>query len=176
MTKSSYQNRLTKMLTHINWCNPTLLFINLLREEGIETSQVHEDSMLSYYIDYYLAQYNNGNFSQFAWNSKWSKELNEAIETGLIKIGAQKHLELFLEQSEKVNRLTDSELKTFLENEYFGENPIRDSIKNDDFYNLEEDLIVLNSKWLKNHPDLKVLSIDDMFAELEKFIGRAIER
>jgi hypothetical protein len=36
--------------------------INLLGEEGVEEDQIHEDSIISYYVDYYFWQYKNGNF------------------------------------------------------------------------------------------------------------------
>ncbi|MFZ4931072.1 DMP19 family protein [Chryseobacterium sp. Mn2064] len=150
--------------------------VNLLNEEGIAEEDMHEDAVMSYYVDYYVAQYKNGNFSQFVWNSGWSEELNQMIEESLKKIGAEKHLELFQDQCSKVKQLNDEQLEMFLEGEYFGLNEIRDSLKNDSFYTLEEDLTALHSQWLKNHPDLKVLTIDEMFAELEKWIGRKIER
>ena len=148
--------------------------INLLRDEKIDPKFFHSDSKISYCVDYYLAQYKNGNFSQFVWNSKWENELNDDIASGLKKMGAEKHLKLFFEQSEKVNTLSKTELQDFLQSEYFGDNPTRDFLNNDQFYNLDEDLIALNSQWLRNHPDLLVLSINDMFMELEKFIGRKI--
>src|SRR5690606_29231634 len=89
--------------------------VNVLREEGAEIEQIHNHAMLSYYVDYYLAQYKNGNFSQFVWNTKWSDEVNEQIAIGLEKMGAEKHLDFFLEQCENVNNLSDEELDSFLE-------------------------------------------------------------
>ncbi|MGU3373517.1 DMP19 family protein [Chryseobacterium sp. M5A1_1a] len=53
--------------------------VNLLNEEGVDKENRHEDSVISYYVDYYLGQYTNGNFSQFVWNSGWSPELNKTI-------------------------------------------------------------------------------------------------
>ena len=150
--------------------------INVLREEGTEIDQIHDDAMLSYYVDFYLAQYNNGNFSQFVWNTKWSNELNEEIKMGLEKIGAVKHLALFNLQCEKVVNLSEEELNSFLESEYFGENKTRDLLKNDTFFDIDENLIELNSQWLKNYKDLWVLSIDDMFEEIENFVGHKIEK
>jgi len=150
--------------------------INVLREEGTEIDQIHDDAMLSYYVDFYLAQYNNGNFSQFVWNTKWSDELNDEIKIGLEKIGAIKHLALFNLQCEKVAQLSEEELNLFLESEYFGENKTRDLLKNDTFFDIDENLIELNSQWLKNHKDLWVLSIDDMFEEIENFVGHKIEK
>lgn len=150
--------------------------VNLLNEEGFEERNMHEDSIISYYLDYYFAQYSNGNFSQFVWNSGWSPELNRDIEEGLRKIGAQKHLDLFLEQCSKVENLEKGELEKYLESEYFGTNKTRDKLKNSSFYSLEEDFITLHSQWLKNHPDLLAFPIDEMFSELEKLVGRKIDR
>jgi hypothetical protein len=54
---------------------------------------------MSYYLDYYTSQYTEG--TQLC--SGWNKELNELIE-GLTLIGAEKHLELFQQQSKsKIN-------------------------------------------------------------------------
>ncbi|MBP2619367.1 DUF4375 domain-containing protein [Chryseobacterium jejuense] len=150
--------------------------VNLLNEEGFEVENMHEDSIIGYYLDYYLAQYSNGNFSQFVWNSGWSPELNRNIEEGLRKIGAQKHLALFLEQSSIVENLEEGELEKYLKSEYFGPNKTRDKLKNSSFYSLEEDLIVLHSQWLRNHQDLQVLPLEEMFSELEKLVGRKINR
>ncbi|MBV8326245.1 hypothetical protein [Chryseobacterium sp.] len=150
--------------------------VNLLAEEGVETENQHEDAVTSYYVDYYLWQYKNGNFSQFVWNSQWSPVVNGMIIKGLTKIGASKHLELFFEQSSKVESLQEGVLQKFLESDYFGSNVTRDQLNNDSFYNLEEDLIVLHSYWLKNHSDVQVLAVDDMFSALEKVVGRTIAR
>ena len=156
--------------------NSNISVVNLLHEEGVGEENMHEDSITSYYIDYYVSQYKNGNFSQFVWNSGWSPELNRIIEEDLKKMGAQKHWELFLEQSSKVENMEEGEKEKFLESEYFGPNNTRDILKNDSFYSLDENLTELHSQWLKNHPDLKVLSIDEMFSQLEKWVGRKIDR
>jgi hypothetical protein len=59
---------------------------------------------MSYYLDYYTSQYTEGNFAPIVYNSGWNKELNELIEEGLTLIGAEKHLELFQQQSKsKIN-------------------------------------------------------------------------
>jgi hypothetical protein len=40
---------------------------------------IHEDALMSYYLDYYTSQYTEGNFAQFVYNSHWNEELNELI-------------------------------------------------------------------------------------------------
>ncbi|MDR6764111.1 hypothetical protein J2Y38_004340 [Flavobacterium sp. 2755] len=150
--------------------------INLMREEGVDDEFIHEDALTSYYLDYYYSQYTEGNFSQFVYNSGWNKELNELIEEGLALIGAEKHLELFLEQSKKVKLISNIKLGKFLKAKLEGVNPIRDSLNNDTFFELEENLAELNANFLKNHPDFEVLSVDEMFADLEEYVGHEIKR
>jgi hypothetical protein len=154
--------------------------INLMREEGVNDDLIHEDALMSYYLDYYVSQYTEGNFAQFVYNSGWDKELNELIEEGLALIGAPKHLELFQQQSKKVKLMSSVKLNKFLKGKLEGVNPIRDLLNNDTFFSPEisgeENLVTLNANFLKTHPDFEVLSVDDMFAVLEEFVGHEIKR
>lgn len=150
--------------------------INLMREEKIEDEFIHEDALMSYYLDYYYSQYVLGNFSQFVHVSGWNTELNELIEEGLGLIGAQKHLELFQQQSKKVKLMSSVKLNKFLNGKLEGVNPTRELLNNDIFFKLEENLVSLNANFLKSHPDFEVLSVDDMFATLEEFVGHEIKR
>ncbi|MFH7016037.1 hypothetical protein [Flavobacterium sp. FlaQc-47] len=150
--------------------------INLMREEGVDDEFIHEDALMSYYLDYYYSQYAEGNFAQFVHKSGWNKELNELIEEGLALIGAEKHLELFQQLSKKVKLMSSVKLNKFLSGKLEGVNPTRDLLINDTFYEIEENLITLNADFLKNHPDFEVLSVDDMFATLEEYVGHEIKR
>lgn len=156
--------------------NSNISVINLMREEGTDDDAIHEDALTSYYLDYYASQYAEGNFAQFVYNSRWDKELNELIEEGLTLIGAEKHLELFLAQAKKVRLMSSVKLNKFLSGKLEGVNPIRDSLNNDTFFELEENLVVLNADFLKSHPDTEVLSVDEMFETLEAFVGHEIKR
>ena len=151
-------------------------FVNLLLEEDMPWEQIHPDALASYYLDYYDSQYRNGNFSQFVYNSGWDADVNSIIEKGLEQIKAPLHLQLFREQVAVTNSLTRQQLEQFLDGGYFGENPLRNMLKNDRFFQLQEDISELNAAWLINHPDIKVLSIDGMYEEAEKLVGRMIER
>jgi hypothetical protein len=150
--------------------------INLMREEGVNDDLIHEDALMSYYLDYYYSQYATGNFAQFVHNSGWDKELNELLEEGLALIGAEKHLELFKQQSKKVKLMSSVKLNKFLKGKLEGVNPIRDLLNNDTFFEIEENLVTLNANFLKSHPDFEVLSVDEMFAVLEEFVGHEIKR
>ena len=150
--------------------------INLMREEKIDDDLIHEDALMSYYLDYYTSQYTEGNFAQFVYNSHWNEELNELIEEGLTLLGAVKHLELFQQQCKKVKLMSSVKRDKFFKSKFEGVNPIRDLMNSDTFFEIEENLVQLNAAFLKSHPDLEVLSVDDMFATLEEFVGHDIKR
>lgn len=150
--------------------------INLMREEKIDDEFIHDDALMSYYLDYYYSQYATGNFAQFVHQSGWNAELNELIVEGLALIGAHHHLALFQQQSKKVKLLSSVKLNKFLKGKLEGVNPIRDLLNNDTFFELEENLVTLNANFLKSHPNFEVLSVDEMFATVEEFVGHEIKR
>lgn len=152
-------------------------FINLIRDEGgLMGEVIHPDAILSYYVDYYLAMYKNGNFSQIVWNTQADFEFFETIAIGLEKMGAVANLTLLTKQVEVLKGIDDVVLEAFCESDYFGTNPTRDLLKNDDFYDLKEDLVDLNAKWLRAHADLDVLSIEGMYQRAELLLDKKIER
>ena len=156
--------------------NSNISVINLMREEKIDDDLIHEDALMSYYLDFYVAQHVDGNFAQFVHRSGWNKELNELIEEGLALIEAPKHLELFQQQSKKVSLMSSVKLNKFLQGKLEGVNLTRDALNTDTFFEIEENIVALNAAFLMSHPDLEVLSIDDMFATLEAFVGHEIKR
>jgi len=156
--------------------NSNISVINLMREEKIDDDFIHEDALMSYYLDYYTSQCTEGNFAQFVHNSKWNLELNELIEEGLQLLGANQHLELFQQQCKKVSLMSAVKRDKFFKSKLEGVNPIRDVLNNDTFFEIEENLVHLNAAFLKSHPDTEVLSVDDMFATLEEFVGHEIKR
>jgi hypothetical protein len=156
--------------------NSNISVINLMREEKIDDDLIHEDGIMSYYLDYYNAQCTEGNFAQFVYNSGWDKELNELVEEGLALVGAEKHSEFFQQQSKKVRLMSSVKLNKFLKGKLEGVNPTRDILNAQSFAAIEEDLVALNANFLKSHPDTEVLSVDAMFAVLEGFVGHEIKK
>ncbi|PPU98746.1 hypothetical protein XhyaCFBP1156_04985 [Xanthomonas hyacinthi] len=71
-----------------------------------------------------------------------------------------------------MEQMDDATLQAFMDGDYFGDNPARDALDrhSEAFYALAqaEDLIALNSAWLRAHPQLVVLSIAQMQAEVER--------
>lgn len=156
--------------------NSNISVINLMREENIDDDLIHEDALMSYYLDYYTSQYTEGNFAQFVYNSRWNLELNELIEEGLQLLGAHNHLALFQQQCKKVQLMSNVKREKFFKSKLEGVNPIRDLLNNDTFFEIEENLVALNAHFLKNHPNTEILTVDEMFAVLEEFVGHEIKR
>ncbi|MDM1407370.1 DUF4375 domain-containing protein [Myroides sp. DF42-4-2] len=161
-----------------------ITFINLIREE-VETEDPEEDNVdeliphdafLSYYVDYYLSQYENGNFSQFVYNTGADLELIDWIIEGLEKMGSVEHLALLKKRLDVLENMDEAVLEAFIESDYFGTNPTRDILNDDDFFKIEEDLIELNANWLKQHSELLALSIDEMYDYAEQLLGKKVER
>jgi hypothetical protein len=146
--------------------------VNALFGEHLRADEIAPDALRSYYVDYYLAQVNNGGFSQFVYNSRWSLLMNGFIREGLAAMKAVEHLALFNDSAALVDRLGADRLQAFFESEYFGSNAERDALdaNNDRFYELSEteDLIALNAAWLRSLPGLTVKTMDEIKAEIAR--------
>src|SRR5258706_8129127 len=74
-------------------------FVNALLEAYLHPDEVAPDALRSYYVDYYLAQQNNGGFSQFVYNSGWDSRVVSCVREGLETMGANRQLTLFEESA-----------------------------------------------------------------------------
>ncbi len=146
--------------------------MNVLRTEGIGYESIHPDALKSYFVDFYLTQLKKGGFAQYVFTSRWYPTLIKYLESGLEAIGATKHLETFKERKAFIDQINEDELNGFLNSPPHLENPIKEKINTVNILSIEEDLISLNSNWLKNHPDLKVVPHESMYFEIEKAIGK----
>ena len=137
-------------------------FVNALFAELLKPTEISRDALLSYYVDYYLAQVGNGGFSQFVYNTGWEPEVITIVKQGLTAIGATRHMALF-EKGESLVARKPSMLSKFLSGEYFGANKDRDRYDaiTKQFYalNESENLHQLNETWLKSRPGLCVVPI-----------------
>jgi hypothetical protein len=147
-------------------------FLNALFAEYIGTEEVSRDARLSYYVDYYLAQMNNGGLSQFVYNSHWDAGMVGSIREGLEAMNARRNRALFEEGATLVSSLGEADLERFLASEYFGDNRLRDGLASIDerFFALQqdEDLIRLNAAWLRRHPKLVVISTGELANEVAR--------
>ena len=146
--------------------------VNALFGEHLTADEIAPDALRSYYVDYYLAQVENGGFSQFVYNSHWSPLMNGFIREGLAAMKAVRHLALFNESAALVEDMEADRLQTFFESEYFDTNPTRDALdaNNERFYALSEseDLVALNAAWLRSLPNVKVETADEIRAEVAR--------
>lgn len=152
-------------------------FVNALLEECLELPEVSPDALRSYYADYYVAQMNNGGFSQFVYNSRWDEDVIRLVREGLAAIGAHRQLSLFERGEQLVAGLGVRRLRRFIKSEYFGENKERDELNriDEEFQSISEmeEIVALNSAWLRQLPNLVVLD-DQQIAALAKRRGREL--
>ena len=122
----------------IIWSN--IGFLNALQGEYLRKDELSPDALLSYYVDYYLAQVNNGGFAQFVYNSSWHPVLIQYVRDGLEAMGATEHLALFNQSAVILDSLGPDGVEKFLDGEFFGENSERDTLNafNDRFYALNK--------------------------------------
>ncbi len=147
-------------------------FLNALFGEHLWAEEVPADGLRSYYVDYWLAQLNNGGCSQFIYNTQWNQQVVTLVREGLTAMGAQGHLAILERCAQQVERLSQEQLTAYFASDYFGENSTRDKLNapNDAFFALEKTtpLLALNAAWLRTHPALVALSEDEMTAEAQR--------
>ncbi|MBP2546122.1 DMP19 family protein [Acinetobacter guillouiae] len=150
--------------------------LNGLFEHYVEYDEVSAEALYSYFVDYYLAQVNNGGFSQFVYNTGWDAFMVKHVREGLKAMNATAHSALFEQSADLIDQFSDEQLEQFLEGEYFGENEQRDILNafDDQFYALNdsEDLIEINSRWLKQHPKLQVVDEDQILTIVEQVAAK----
>jgi hypothetical protein len=146
--------------------NSNISVINLMREENWRwlDSRRCVDELLFRLL--HLPIYRR-EFCSFVY-SRWNAELNELIEEGLQLLGAEKHLELFQQQCKKSNWWAVNEINSSNRNWRRKSNTRFDEQRH--FWNRRK--LSATQSFLKSHPDLEVLSVDDMFATLEEFVTR----
>lgn len=137
-------------------------YVNGLLEANYLQDEIPVEAFLSYYVDYYLQQTLNGGVSQFVYNSNWNPQVIEFVKNGLRELKAEKNLELFSKIISAVSPL-GNDLTEYLNGDYFdSRTDIRDLLDefSDEFYDLQdkEDLVELNHNYIRNLPNLEVLS------------------
>lgn len=157
--------------------------VNALLERLVEYEEITPEALKSYYVDYYLAQVQNGGFSQFIYNIGCDGEIIEYVRQGLTDMQAREHAALLEKSLSIIDGFSEEQLDAFLESEFFGENAERDQLNafNDEFRTLNEreDLVEHNSRWLKQHPQLQPVSeeaLDEHFDEIAAKIPDFEER
>lgn len=147
-------------------------FINAQLDQWLRPDEIAAEAMCSYYVDFYVAQVENGGFAQFVYNCNADPVVLDQVGRGLKAMQAPRHAALYTASRALLEQMDDDTLQAFMDGDYFGDNPARDALDRhgDAFHALaeQEDLIALNSAWLRAHPQLVVLSIAEMQAEVER--------
>ncbi len=147
-------------------------FVDALFAQFLTAEEITPDALRSYFVQYYLAQMENGGFAQFVYNSGWDANVMSKVRDGLRTMGARMHQAVFLEGIAVVTRLGDEVLDDFLARDYWGDNPVRDLLGNvtDQFAKAceVEDVAVKNATWLRGHAKLRVVSRDEMESEVAR--------
>jgi hypothetical protein len=150
-------------------------FVNSLLDGQFKAEELSANALRSYYVDYFLCQVENGGFSQFVYNSRWNPKVIELVHEGLSAINARLHLDVLEEGMNQVEELGEAGLEAYFASEYFGENEVRDDLNepNDRFVEASksEDLFVLNAAWLRQRPDLVVLTAEQIQEEIRRRKG-----
>ncbi len=150
-----------------------IAFINLLFEEYLKLDEISPDALRSYYVDFFLAQFENGGFSQFVYNTNWDPEVVAYVREGLQAMKAKRYLKAFDKGAKIVESFGKEGLKAYLNGEYFGENEDRDELgETDEAINAageKEDIAQLHFDWLSKHPQLFPLQTEeDLKAEARR--------
>jgi hypothetical protein len=147
-------------------------FINAQLDQWLRPHEIAADAMCSYYVDFYVAQVENGGFAQFVYNCNADPLVLDQVGRGLQAMQAPRHAALYAASRTLLEQMDEDTLQAFMDGDYFGDNPARDALDrhSDAFFALAEaeDLIALNSAWLRTHPRLVALSIEEMQAEVQR--------
>ena len=147
-------------------------FVDALFAEFLTAEEIAPDALRSYFVQYYLAQMDNGGFAQFVYNSNWDPNVVSKVRDGLRTMGARMHQAVFLEGVTTVRQLGQEALDAFLSRDFWGDNPVRDRLDavTEQFVKAGEveDLAARNAEWLRAHPNLQILTRDEMEAEVAR--------
>jgi hypothetical protein len=138
-------------------------FVNDLRRAYYHLTELPQDAVNCYYVDYYLQQVENGGVSQFIYNSRTDPVIFIAIRAGLANMHAQRHLRLF-QQVERHTHSLGTRLTQFLLGDYiFSHRLTRRSWDKytEQFFDLErsESLREHNSALIRRLPNVRI--VDD---------------
>lgn len=150
--------------------NSNISVVNYLRSSEVGDDELHPDAFASYCVDYYLNAVEAEGLASFIYNSKWDLDLIEIIHAGLTAMEAKEHLEYFEKQMRRVKAFSNIKLKKFFDAQLGKEKETMTLLEDNSFKDISEDLRALNATWLKSHPDLKVVSLEEMQSIISDFI------
>lgn len=151
--------------------NSNISVVNYLRNSEVGDDELHPDAFASYCVDYYLNIVETEGLPAFIWKSKWDLDLIDIIHSGLSAMEAKEHLEYFEKQMRRVKAFSNIKLKKFFESDFGKEKETTSLLEDSSFKEITEDLRTLNATWLKSHPDLNVVSLEEMQSIITEFLA-----
>jgi len=147
-------------------------FVDALFAECLTAEEIAPDALRAYFVQFYLAQMDNGGFAQFVYNSRWDHNVVARVRDGLRTIGARMHQAVFLEGVAVVRHIGPDALDVFLAHDFWEGGPERDHL---DAVTIQyakaaevEDLAARTAGWIRTHPKLRVLTREQMDAEVRR--------
>src|SRR5262245_8720261 len=87
--------------------------VNALFDALLRSDEIPAEAMQSYYVDALFAQVQNGGFSQFVYNTRWSSAVTDRIREGLGAMGATRQLAMFEDGAAFLARAGDAWLASY---------------------------------------------------------------
>lgn len=139
-----------------NWCRG---------DAALRIDETCLDAWVAYYVDFYLAQVNNGGHGQFAHNLDMDPDALDCIAKGLAAMGAVDFLAVFTDFRAAMDADPDLRRVT-MEGAGFGEIPPTIGSLDDRFFELNGTwrLIGLNAAWLRSLKTWTPLPPDELRA------------
>lgn len=156
-------NHIIVTRTSLNNPNPHNLidsnteYITKLFQNNLPEDKISENSLKSYYVDYYHSHIVHGGFHNFIKEFKENYKILYYIRAGLKAINAHKNLKLFNAVFPEVKK----------KNSTYQTKKLDLAFKK---FSKLEDLIILNYKWLINHPKLLVVQEEAIAMNIEEHL------
>ncbi len=161
-----------------------IAFVNMLFEEHLTRDEIARDALRSHHVDYFLAEYENGGFSQFVYNTRWDKDIVTDVREGLKAMGAKRYLAAFEKAAKLLDKVPREKLEAYLDGGYFHEEDAEDEPEDpidweavDKAINKageSEDIFDLHVAWLRKHPQLFPMNSEEEMAEEARRRGAAL--
>jgi hypothetical protein len=158
-------------------------FVNMLFEEYLKPEEISQDALRSYYVDHFLAEYENGGFSQYVYNTRWDAKVVSYVRDGLKAMGAKRYLKAFEKCAKLVEAVGKEKLEAYLNGGYFHDGDEDEDEEPVDWEVLDEvinkagcaeDIAELHGAWLRKHPHLYLVQTEDDMREEARRRGAAL--
>lgn len=148
--------------------NSNISVVNYLRHSEVGDDELHPDAFASYCVDYYYNTVKNEGLAAFIHKTQWDLDLIEIIQAGLTAMNATEHVAYFEKQMRQMKLFSKIKLTKFLQQPFEQGKETSQLLEDKNFP--QEDLVLLNANWLKQHPDTQVVTIEEMQEIITDFL------